>query len=293
MKVDFFVPGFSKCGTTSLCALLAEHPDIFMPSRKEPNYFAHRKDEGWKWYESWFRGSQGAKRIGEGSTVYSTAEYAEQACRGILEIFPQARFIFIARNPLARLESSYREMHDRGAKWGINTPYSVGEALRALPNMIHDTRYWKLINIYRNHVPDDRIHVLFAEDLKTQPAVELARCFRFLNVDSGVSIDNPYRELNTGSQKYYDSRLMRLIRTTPALSRLQKRIPRRIWAKTERLLRLRRPFRRKVELSPETVRYVHDELGDDARQFLEFYGKPADFWDLTGRSSNRPQRRAA
>lgn len=34
--LDFLVPGISKCGTTSLCALLNQHPHLFIPEEKEP-----------------------------------------------------------------------------------------------------------------------------------------------------------------------------------------------------------------------------------------------------------------
>ena len=40
IKIDFLVPGFSKCGTTTLCALLAQHPAIYIPELKEPWYFS-------------------------------------------------------------------------------------------------------------------------------------------------------------------------------------------------------------------------------------------------------------
>ena len=46
MRVDFIVPGFSKCGTTTLCFLLNQHPDIFLPLREAdffgtPGYAEH------------------------------------------------------------------------------------------------------------------------------------------------------------------------------------------------------------------------------------------------------------
>ena len=40
MKVDFFIVGVPKAGTTSLYHYLNEHPDIVMSRKKEPNYFS-------------------------------------------------------------------------------------------------------------------------------------------------------------------------------------------------------------------------------------------------------------
>ena len=39
-KVDFFIVGAPKSGTTALYSYLSTHPDIFLPQHKEPNFFA-------------------------------------------------------------------------------------------------------------------------------------------------------------------------------------------------------------------------------------------------------------
>ena len=66
-NVQFFVPGFSKCGTTTFCSLLGDHPEIFIPQCKEPNFFAMAYRRGWDWYTDLFEGSDG-RMCGEGST---------------------------------------------------------------------------------------------------------------------------------------------------------------------------------------------------------------------------------
>ena len=40
MKVDFFIVGAPKSGTTSLYNYLSQHHSITMSSVKEPNYFS-------------------------------------------------------------------------------------------------------------------------------------------------------------------------------------------------------------------------------------------------------------
>lgn len=36
---DIFLVGAPKCGTSAMYEALRQHPDIFMPERKEPHYF--------------------------------------------------------------------------------------------------------------------------------------------------------------------------------------------------------------------------------------------------------------
>ena len=40
MKVDFFIVGAPKAGTTSLCHYLNEHPEIVMSRQKETDFFS-------------------------------------------------------------------------------------------------------------------------------------------------------------------------------------------------------------------------------------------------------------
>ena len=39
-RVDFFVVGAARCGTTSLYNYLNQHPEIFLPKIKELNHFS-------------------------------------------------------------------------------------------------------------------------------------------------------------------------------------------------------------------------------------------------------------
>ena len=37
---EFFIVGHPKCGTTALYEMLSGHPQVFLPERKEPRWFA-------------------------------------------------------------------------------------------------------------------------------------------------------------------------------------------------------------------------------------------------------------
>jgi len=277
MQLDFFVPGFSKCGTTTLCSLLCEHPDIFIPEEKEPNFFAWKYDRGWDWYERLFDEASEHQLRGDGSTSYLSESTAEQACQRIIGNFPEARFIFIARNPVKRLESSFREFHHSGNAYGVQVSNDINEALRSLPNMIADSQYWSLINVYRERVPDDQMHVLFLEDFKRDPAGELKKCFAFLGVNEEFRAPGLERRLNAGGTKYRDTKTLRLIRR----HRLANRCLSMLGAHEDGWLRrlgLRKRFTLPIEWTPETRRRLHEALGDEVKRFLSSYGKPEEFW---------------
>ena len=56
---DFLIIGAMKCGTTSLYHYLRDHPQIFMPTIKAPEFFAEESNwgRGIAWYRRQFEGA--------------------------------------------------------------------------------------------------------------------------------------------------------------------------------------------------------------------------------------------
>ncbi len=280
MHLDFVIPGFSKCGTTSFCDALASHPDVFIPALKEPNFFAVNYSRGLDWYAESFELRDNEKLVGEGSTFYSTAQYALVSCRRILKHSPNCKFIFLARDPVARLESSFREMHSSCDKYNINPPYDFGDALKTLPNMLQDSRYWRLLCHYRSLLPDDRIHVVFLKDLRRDPTAELNRCFDFLGLEGLSTAHLQFSRLNPAEMKNTDSPMLRFIRTNPVTRILWQKIPLQTRNRAIKNLRLKKSFESPVQWSDQAIQAFAEIIAPDARQFLSYCGKPADFWQL-------------
>ncbi len=278
MQVDFIVPGYSKCGSTTLCALLDRHPQIHMGRTKECNYFSYNFEYGANWYEDVFAERAPGQIVGDGSVGYATGEFAAVAAERILAHSPDVRLIFIARDPIRRLVSSYKEMHDSGWKFGVAADMDIAKTLQSLPNMIEDTRYWSLLDTFRDHFADDRLHFVFLDDLERDPASVLRGCLEFLGVDPDFPVPNVEERLNSASEKRYDSPLMRYIHRTPRLGRRWDMLPSsfRIWL--ENTFRLRRTFRGPVVWPPETLSNVKATLAEESRSFLEHTGRPVSKW---------------
>lgn len=277
--ISFLVPGFSKCGTTTLCSLLDQHPEIHIPALKEPNFFCKMDyEQRWHEYENLFADSGSATVLGEGSTFYTTVE-SEQAVRErVKRHYPDIKLIFIARDPINRIESSFREFHHSGPRFGFDTPFDIEQTLQRFPEIISDTLYWSRLNNYRQYFPEQNIHTLFLEDLKSRTRLELEKCFRFLGVDPAVEISQQSRQLNAGSSKLYDSRLLRRIRnnrfTGIPLSKITVNTQDRIFSK----IGLRRRFNQPISWKAETRQMLIEQLRDEMSSFLEYAGKSADYW---------------
>ena len=106
---NFFVIGAQKAGTTRLCNLLQRHPSVAIPF-KEPFYFqsARAMAEKAQWYRSIFEDVAHLPARGDGSTSYSMCGMYPGTAQRIHEFNPDARIIYMVRNPLQRIESSWR-----------------------------------------------------------------------------------------------------------------------------------------------------------------------------------------
>ena len=114
-KVDFFIVGAPKAGTTSLYYYLDQHPDINMSSVKEPNFFSHKfinkqklyyqtkNVESIEDYHNLFKKPKDKLIYGEASVSYLFYDVAQS----IKEYNPNAKIIIILRNPVSRSFSHY------------------------------------------------------------------------------------------------------------------------------------------------------------------------------------------
>jgi hypothetical protein len=280
LRIDFLVPGFSKCGTTTLCALLAQHPGIFIPELKEPWYFsAKRFSRDAPGYRRHFLPAQPGQLLGEGSQSYSNYTKEDISIERIYDNNPNCRFIFMARNPLHRIESSYREMHHSGVKFGVNAPYSLAENLERFPQMIKDSLFFERISKYADAFGPGAILVIFLEDLSRNPQAEMEKCFRHLRISTSFQVQQALR-LNAGSAKLYDTRLLRCLRGKPwAASRLDA-LSQEHQDKFLRPLGLRQVFDEPVDWDTRSLAIVRAKVQPDARKFLALYGKSPDFWQF-------------
>ena len=271
MQPNFLVIGSAKCATTSLCGLLGAHPDVFMCQPKEPHFFAVDKvyNQGWQWYESLFANAQGKTAVGEGSTSYTKhSRYPEAAAR-IAQHLPDAKLIYMVRNPFEKVESLW--MHARNNN--LDVASSFCEAVRSNKTYIDEPLYWRQINYYRNHYPDDRILVLFYEEFKTSPAKAIEKCLRFLGVDPTVKIQSTRTRTNISHE---DKILMRLLRKIPFFNTAYHSLPKRFQYSLN--AKLRRPATSRPVWDNETRLWLFEQIAEDITQFLDFYGKPADYW---------------
>jgi len=275
MKPNYIVIGSMKSGTSTLCHLLGQHPDIFMSSPKEPNFFC-RPDiyaHGFAWYESLFEDAAGKIAIGEGSTSYTKAHLFPGVPEKIASYLPDVRLIYIVRHPLERIES----------QWMFNVRNnqvykSFARTLRDEPHLINTSRYWWQVSKYREHFDDAHILVLFFEELKQDPDAVLRDRFNFLGVEGDVYAGNTAEKSNVTPIFELEGRALSMARKIPGYQSLRDRLPTGLKRAMRSLLK--KQVTGHPQWNPELRRHVAQELESDIHQFLEYCNRPGDYWNL-------------
>lgn len=102
----FVVAGMPRGATTFLYHYLAQHPEIYLPFRKEVNYFCSNYDRGEDWYLSLYKDMPAAKVAGD---ISPPCFLDEHAIARIKQFGAQVKVILVVRNPAEWAVSFYHQ----------------------------------------------------------------------------------------------------------------------------------------------------------------------------------------
>ena len=116
MLPNTFIVGAQKSGTTTICALLSQHPACVLSVPKEPTFFCKTDNlDHVSSYEGCFNQSgkpPGIQCIIDGSTAYMSDPHAATRIHDLLG--DNLYFIFSLRRPADRTISAYWQMKKKG-----------------------------------------------------------------------------------------------------------------------------------------------------------------------------------
>lgn len=209
---NLLLVGAAKSGSTLLAECLAQHPEIYMSSVKEPHYFVPNLavsslDE----YCSLFKNAESKKIRAEASTGYL---YSEAAAKAIKEALPDPKIMIILRNPVEMAFSYWAFMSRRGnetetfetaiatqeQRWSkeymesrVGWPYSYLYIERA--------KYYHQVKRYFDLFGRDRVKVLIFEEFLQDPESAFQEIFEFLEIET--SFQPQIKQVNTGGTLRY------------------------------------------------------------------------------------------
>jgi hypothetical protein len=207
---DFFVVGHPKCGTTALHQMLKTHPEVYMPDRKEPWFFAEElhdatppRPEGTPRtlpeYAEWFTGARPGQLVGEATAYYL---WSKRAAANIAAVNPEARIIAILREPASFLHSlhlqlleQYTEVEpDLGRAMELEQERREGRSIPRytyFPQMLlysDFVRYSEQLQRLHAAFPPEQVKVLIYDDFRADNERIVRDVRRFLGVDDAAPV---------------------------------------------------------------------------------------------------------
>jgi hypothetical protein len=299
---NLFIIGAMKSGTSSLHESLHQHPDIFMARMKEPQYFApHRTRWGqwwgqgqpWPapgigWYLDLFRDAANVKYAGESSVSYTAAPWVSGCERRIHAFNPDARLIYIMRDPVTRALSHYWHFVNDGRE--DLPPF---EAVHRREDYVARSDYARQLKPYIDVFRRERVFTLTLEELEREPAATMRRLFTWLGVDPRVRVT--VQHINIGRTTLRQTRRHLVPVDTMVKHWRWKQIERRLPSAVPRLIEriaYRTVDKRKVPIAEATA-FLQQTLAPRVRDLSALLGRDFPEWTITDRRQRPVSRPAA
>lgn len=216
---NFFIVGAAKSGTSSLDRYLSQHPDVFIPPKKEAHFFSTPDfpdkfegpgDEGMnlytirdrEQYRALFEGAEDQRAVGESSAFY--LYYPGTAQRMKADV-PDAKIIILLRNPVNRAFSAYMHLI-RDERESLDFAESLhNEDLRKA--MDYEPMWlYREVGLYAAQVQrfldvfgPDQVKVVLFEDFVRNPEASVQDICRFLEVDPSFRVDTSLSHNESGA----------------------------------------------------------------------------------------------
>jgi hypothetical protein len=206
-RPNLFIIGAMKAGTSSLHAYLGTHPQIFMSEPKEPAFFEDPRERGRQkegrgyWndldlYLQLFHAAGDRLIVGEATTDYTKLPRKTGVARRLFAFNPEARLIYLVRDPIDRTFSHYW--------WEVWN----GEETRDIFTAITQDRFYRDVSDYAMQLEPyldlfsrEQIKVVTFEKLIASPLDTIQDLFRWLDVDASFQPPNLHSRVNDTPQE--------------------------------------------------------------------------------------------
>jgi hypothetical protein len=283
---NLIIIGGLKCGTTSIHHYLGLHPEINMSKPKELNFFVEELnwDLGLDWYRGRFDGNFAVR--GESSPHYTNLPRFTGVAERIREHIPDARLIYMVRDPISRILSHWT--HAVGA--GYETRPMEEILSRDDQTYVTRSRYWMQLQPYLELFDRSQIEVISQEELQGDREATMRRAFRFAGVDEDFTSEQFDREWEKSSAKESDryqfaEKLIKL----PGFRSFDRnfdRFPERMRWMVEKIVHdPDKPPAPKPELPDAITEHLMAQFRDDAPAIQEFAGREFPRWKDYGQSA--------
>jgi len=269
--------GAEKCGTTSLHYYLKAHPDVGVQRVKEMRFFIETGGtwhKGVDWYVQQFPRDAGTlmESHGGGYTAYPRHRGVPERIHSVV---PDARFIYLVREPIERLISRWVHNYSNNDEHrDVDSALLDLEDVEYVPQSLYFTQLERYLSVF----DASRFLIVDQGDLLRERRATLATVFSFLGVDGDYDSAEFDVIRHPSGSKRRNSGLGMLIHRVFG-GRIFNRLhgPHRHWFKKI----LYTPVSQKIDrpqLAPETRDRLREVFAGDVRKLEEFTGRRFSGW---------------
>ena len=287
---DFLMIGAAKTATTSIAKTLAAQEDVGFCRFKEPHFLsvpAFYEGLGLPWYEGLYAETRDEQVKGEGSTSYSNALYAEYAAERASRHYPEAKIVYVLREPVARTESECIQLltYADNTLDGLGLPREGDALLDTLTERrlelgvdpVSTSCYIDVLETWERHFPRERIKVLFFEDLRADYEGVVADLIEFLGLPPRPT---PPVHANKTADSHDQRKLMTAsarLNALPGAALAKKVLPRSVRRRVMSAATDRTP-RERLELSGERKEALAERFRPYNARLAERLGRDLPGW---------------
>lgn len=183
-----FLLGAQKAATTTLAHLLNQHPEVCLSEPKEPNFFTNSFGEGTNWYQACFDTNNETSVCLDASTSNSMIDLHRRpdspnnlAPKRIKDFCPDAKFIYVLRDPVERTYSAY--WHEVKVGREIR-PFL--EALKENSEYQATSCYHLQLTSYLQYFAPEQFLLVNFEDIKRNSQAIVTQCLAFLDLTDTI-----------------------------------------------------------------------------------------------------------
>ena len=219
---NFMCLGAAKSGTTTLYDILGQHPDIYIPSFKEPHFFdiPENFDNGLLWYEKTYFKKTSSKIIADFTPSYF---FDKNAPKRIFEsLGTDMKFLVIIRNPVDRAYSHYlhskRDHHEteyfeKSLKLEVSRLKHYEDRSDYLSYLrhsyVHQGLYSQMLERYLQYFSlDNFLFISFEDEFLQKRDLTIKKILQFLEIDSSVLLNADIRSNPSSKEK---SRMLKIM----------------------------------------------------------------------------------
>ena len=232
---NFIIIGAAKSGTTSLYRYLCRHPQIYMSTPKEPDFFSIDTNyaRGINWYSSLFKDARSEQICGEASTTYSRWHQHPNTIERIYHWLPQVKLIYIMRHPVDRAYSFYIHRFKGSLhKPELAVSSTFEETIKQQTEFIESSYYLEQIEQYLQFFPKESFLFLLMEDLIERPAETLDKILTFIDADRNIDLIEREKivanKANDYPEWYVKKKLLAPFKAIPGVDFLSSLFPKQV-----------------------------------------------------------------